>query len=394
MVDRVDSEFGETREGDERVTPIELILDVVFVLAFSAITAFMVLDHSWHGVFDALVILALLWRGWFGFAWLTSITNPESTAVRLAIFTAMGAFVVMALIIPRTFGSLAAQNHTRFLVSWFVVAYVVIRLVHIYLGLRSSRGDERSRRTVIRTSIGGAIAVVLLVSGVAVESIIASHVLWLLAVIVDYTFAFIFARFGWRLIAGHFAERHGLIVIIALGETILAAGVGAQNADLTDPFTIGLALLGVGLLATMWGAYFDGTEIAAERALVSAPAGLRQNIVAIRAYTLLHFPIVVGTVLIALGPKSAIAHPHQPLQAHTAGAFFGGLALFLLGHVGFRYITTKRLNVPRLSVGLLMIPLIAVGMARPAWESLVLVTAVMVALVSKQRGLWGARSRN
>ncbi len=347
----------------------------------------MVREQSWLGVIGGVVILALLWRGWFGFAWLTSIVDPESTTVRLAIFTAMGAFVVMALIIPAFGRQSPVDRHGVRLVYWFIAAYVVIRLVHIFLGLLASRGNPRSRRTVIQTSIGGAIAAVLLVLGPSAGSLIGGHVLWALAAIVDFAFVFIFSRLGWRLVAGRFAERHGLIVIIALGETILAAGAGAEAADLTHPPTLVLAVVGSVLLATLWGVYFDGTEIAAERALVAAPAGIKQNTLAGRAYSLMHFPLVLGTVLIALGPKSAIAHPHEPFQSHIAGAFFGGLALFLLGHVAFEYIATRRLNVPRLAVGLLALPFIEFGVVRPAWESLVFVTAIMAVLVSAQRGL-------
>jgi low temperature requirement protein LtrA len=304
----------------------------------------------------------------------------------------MGAFVVMALIIPAAFGREASADPNGRIVYGFVVAYIVIRMVHVFLGMRASRGDPQARGTVIRTSIGGVIAGLLLLWGCSAGSLIGGHVLWGLAVIADYAFAFIFSRFGWRLVAGRFAERHGLIVIIALGETILAAGVGAEHADVNDPPTLGLAMIGVALVASLWGVYFDGTETAAECALVAAPAGIKQNTMARRAYSLLHFPLVVGAVLIALGPKFAIAHPAEPFGLHVASAFFGGLALFLLGHVGFEYVTTKRLNVPRLAVGLLMAGLIAFGTVRPSWESLVLAASIMGVLVSGQR--WQrARSR-
>lgn len=385
MPDKVDRDAALA--GVERVTPIELILDVVFVLAFSEITAYTVREQSWLAVFDAVLFLAMLWRGWIGFSWLTSIVDPESTTVRLAIFTAMGAFVVMALIIPALGRQSPVDHHSGWLRYEFVAAYLVIRVVHTFLGLRASRGDERLRATVIRTVVGGAIAAVLLIAGCLTSSVVAAHALWVLAVVADYVFTYVLGRFVWRLVAGRFAERHGLIVIIALGETILAAGAGAEDADLTAAPTLVLAVVGLVLLATLWGAYFDGTEIAAERALVSAPAGITQNTLARRAYSLAHFPLVVGILLVALGPKTAIAHPHEPFPSHIAGAFFGGLALFLLGHVGFEHITTRRTNVPRLAVGLLVLPLIAVAVVRPAWESLVLATAIMAVLVSAQRGL-------
>lgn len=373
------------REGDERVTPIELIFDVVFVLAFSEVTAFLVREQSWTGLLQAMIIIALLWRGWFGFAWLTSVTDPESTAVRTAIFGAMSAFAVMALIIPQAFGKQVSANHDELLVFGFVYAYGVIRAVHLYLGLRASKGDRFVRPSVIRTSIGGLIAIVLLLIGCVTGPTVAGYVLWILAVIADYSFAFIFTRFRWRLVPSRFAERHGLIVIIALGETVLAAGAGAEAADVNDPPTLALAVVAVALLASLWGAYFDGTQIAAEQALLAAQPGKQQNDLARRAYSLLHFPLVMGAVLIAIGPKSAIAHPAEPFDSYVASAFFGGLAMFLLGHVGFEYISTKRLNVPRLVLGLVMIPMIAFGTARPAWESLVFASLTLALVVTPQR---------
>lgn len=384
-MESIDGQLKSARESDERVAPIELILDVAFVLAFSEITAHVVRQQSWLGVLDAVIVLALLWRGWLGFAWLTSIIDPDSAAVRVAVFIAMSAFVVMALIIPSFGSTLLSISRDRPLVYGFVVAHVVTRLVNTFLGLRAIRDDERSRRAVIGTAIGGVLSAALLFWGCATSSPLLSHTLWILAVIADYVFPFIFIRFRWRLVAGRFAERHGLIVIIALGETITAAAVGAQHADLKDPATLPLVVVSVFLLATMWGAYFDGTETAAERSLLRAPAGIAQNTMARQAYSMLHLPLVVGIVLVALGPESAIGHPHQPFDSQIAGAFFGGLALYLLAHVGFQYVTTRRLNVPRLAVGLLMAVLVPFGMVRPAWESVALATSIMAVLVWTQR---------
>ncbi len=366
--------FKLARDGDERVTPIELILDVVFVLAFSECTAYMVHRGSFLGIGDGLIILALLWRGWVGFSWFTSALDPNSTIVRLAIFTAMGAFLMMALSIPRAFGDLAFS---------FAAAYAVIRLVHMGLGHLASRRDSQFRTTVNRTAVGGVIAVALLALGAFLDGV-GGYVCWALAIIADYGIAATFSQFGWRLSTGHFAERHGLIVIIALGESILAIGDGAQVADV-DARTLLLGLTGVILVACLWGTYFDGTDAAAEHALVQTPPGIKQNTLARRAYSLLHFPLVVGDVLLALGLKSAVEHPTHPFERYVAAAFFGGLALYLLASVAFGYVTTRRLNTARLVVGLLMGALIPLGAAIPAWAALVAATAILGVLVAAQR---------
>ena len=388
MAVKISRYFTLAREGNERVAPIELILDVVFVLAFSECTEHMVHEGSWLSVGDAVIILALFWRGWSGFTWFTSAVDPQSTFVQLAIFTAMGAFGVMALTIPRSFGHHAFWNADGRMVYAFVAAYAVIRSVHFGLGLLVSRGDDLLRTTVNLTAIGGLIAIVLLICGAAVPGV-GGYVLWALAVVADYAIVFLVRRFGWRnamhqgratLAAGHFAERYGLIVIIALGETIL----GAEGAVL-NTLTVLLGLTGVALVAALWGTYFDGTDTAAEHALVRAPVGVTKYTLARWGYSIMHFPLVVGVLLIALGPKTTVAHPNHPFESQIAGAFFGGLALYLIGHAAFGFIMLRRLNVPKLAVGLLMAALIPFGIVRPAWESLALATLLMTVLVAAQR---------
>lgn len=353
--------------------PLELILDVVFVLAISQCTAFMVDEASWAGLAGGLVILAVLWRGWTGFAWLTSSVDPNSTPVRLVVFIAMGAFVVMALAIPRAFGGLAAA---------FVASYAVIRLIHMALGWVASRDDDMFRSTVRRNAVGGGVAVVLLAIGTVVDGTV-GWICWIAAVIADFVIAGMSSRVGWRLIAGHFAERHGLIVIIALGESILAIGVGAEIADVT-PTTLALALVGVAVVAALWWTYFDGVSVEAEHRLVATPAGPEQNDLARQGYSLLHLPMIAGDVLLALGIKFSIAHPDHALEPFAAGALLGGLAMYLLGNVAFGRRMTGRLNVPRLAVGVLVAALIPVATVIPAAAALVLAAAIMTVLIVAQ----------
>lgn len=366
--------FALGRRDEERVVPLELLLDVVFVLAISQCTALMVEEGSWAGLASGLVILAVLWRGWTGFAWLTSSVDPNSIAVRLVIFAAMGSFVVMALAIPRAFGDLATE---------FVVSYAAIRLIHMTLGYFASRDDAEFRSTVQRNAIGGGIAVVLLALGTVIDGP-AGYACWILAVLADFLVAATFSRVEWRLVAGHFAERHALIMIIALGESILAIGIGAKIADVSAP-TLALALVGVALVASLWWTYFDGVSVEAEHRLVAATPGREQNGLARLAYSLLHLPMVAGDVLLALGIKYSIAHPDHPLEPYAAGAFFGGLAMYLLGNVAFGWRMTGRLNVLRLVVALVLVALIPVGASIPAAASLIVATAIMVILVAAQR---------
>ena len=361
------------RKGEERVTPIELILDVVFVLAFSQCTDYVVTQGGWRGLGDVLFALALFWRGWVEFSWFASDFDPNAVVVRLSIFAAMGGFMMMAVTIPRAFGDFAFS---------FVAGYAVIRLVQIGLGQLASRHDPVFRTAVNRTAISGLVALALLFAGSFIDGFW-GYVCWALAIFADYVMA-VFSKFEWRLNAGHFAERYSLIVIIAMGESILAIGEGVNVAE-ADARTLLVAMTVVAFVLCLWATYFDGTDTAAEHALVNTPPGARQNELARRAYSLLHFPLVVGVIVLALGLESAVAHPSRPLDQHVTAAFFGGLALYLLACVAFGYVTTGVLNKPRLAVGVVMAAAAPLGATVAAWASVAAVTAILAVLVVAQR---------
>jgi low temperature requirement protein LtrA len=361
------------RTGDERVTPIELILDVVFVLGFSQCTDYMITQGGWQGIADGVITLALLWRGWVEFSWFGSDFDPNSVVVRLAIFTAMGGFLMMAVTMSRAFDDFAFS---------FVAAYAVIRLVQMGLGRLASRQDGVFRTAVNRSAISGLVGLTLLFAGSFIDGSW-GYVCWVAAIVADYVMA-VFTRFGWKLNAGHFAERYSLIVIIAMGESILSIGVGADVAH-ANGRTLLVAMTGVAFVAGLWATYFDGTDTAAEHILINTPAGVPQNALARRAYSLLHFPLVVGVIVLSAGLESAVAHPAHPLDQRFAAAFFGGLALYILACVAFGLITTKALNTPRLIVGSAMAMLIALGTTIPAWASLALATAMLAMLALSKR---------
>lgn len=373
MTDTAGRFFKLVRSGEERVTPIELIFDVVFVLGFSQTTEYIVTQGSWQSMGDALITLALFWRGWVEFSWFASDFDPNSAVVRLAIFAAMGGFLMMAVTIPRAFSDFAHS---------FVAGYAIIRLVQMGLGRLASRQDSAFRTAVNRNAFAGLVGLALLFVGSFIDGFW-GYVCWGLAIIADYVMA-IFTQFGWRLTAGHFAERYSLIVIIAMGESILSIGAGADVAH-PNARTLLVAMTGVAFVACLWATYFDGTDTAAEHALVNTPPGVQQNQLARRAYSLLHFPLVVGVLILALGLESAVAHPDHPLHQHIAVAFFGGLAFYLLSCVAFGYLTTKALNTPRLVVGILMAVMIPLCRTFPAWASLALATAILAVLVVGQR---------
>ena len=203
---------------EERVTPLELFFDLVFVLAITQCTALMSASPTWVGLAKGLLVLGVLWWSWVGYAWLTSVVDPEEGTVRLAMFAAMAALLVVALCVPRAFGGSALL---------FACAYAGLRAAHIVLFLVASRDDPALRHSVIGLAGSTAIGAGLLLAASSTDGAPQGG-LWALALLLDMAGPFFFGSEGWKLVPGHFAERHGLIVLIALGESIVAIGVGAQ----------------------------------------------------------------------------------------------------------------------------------------------------------------------
>jgi low temperature requirement protein LtrA len=312
------------RDG-ERVTSLELFFDLVFVLALTQCTALMARTPTWEGMLRALLILGVLWWSWGGYAWLTSVVDPEEGSVRLAMFAAMAALLVAALCVPRTFGEDALL---------FACAYGVVRAAHIALFVLASRDDEALRHSVVGLAGSTAVGVGLLVAAAFASGALQLG-LWGLALLLDMGGPFLFGADGWRLVPGHFAERHGAIIIIALGESIVAVGAGATAG--VDAGVVGAAVLGVVVAGALWWMYFDVVAIVAERRLLKAAEGRERNEIARDSYSYLHFPMVAGIALVAVGLKKTLGHVGDPLGLVPATAMLGGAALYLLAHVAFRW---------------------------------------------------------
>ena len=352
------------------MTPLELFFDLVFVLALTQCTALMAEDPSWENVVRGLLVLAVLWWAWVGYAWLTSVVDPEEGAVRFAIFGAMAGLLVVALCVPEAFGDLGLL---------FAVAYAVVRIGQIVLFVVASRDEPKLRQSVWGLAVSTAIAVTLLVIASFLDGL-PQGALWALALLLDMGGPYLFGSEGWKLVPGHFAERHGLIVIIALGESIVAIGVGAEGG--VDAGVVAAAALGIALAAALWWLYFDVVALVAERRLAKAAVGKEQNEVARDSYSYLHFPMVAGIVLLALGLKKTLEHVDDPLKLVPAVAMLGGVALYLLAHVAFRWRNVHRVSVQRIVCALALLALIPAAVELPALASLAITTALLWVLIA------------
>jgi low temperature requirement protein LtrA len=367
---------------DERVTPLELFFDLVFVLAITQCTALMATTPTWEGLAQGVLVLGMLWWAWVGYAWLTSVVDPEEGSVRLAIFAAMAALLVAALCVPHAFSDTALA---------FACAYVVVRAGQIVLFIVASRDDPVLRRAVLTGLVGStAVSSALLVVASMTDGGL-QLALWAAAIVLDMSGPLFFGQDGWKLVPGHFAERHGLIVLIALGESIVAIGVGAEHG--VDAGVVAAAVLGVAVAAGMWWLYFDVVAIVAARRLARAEVGREQNEMARDSYSYLHFPMVAGIVLLALGLKKTLGHVEDPLKLVPAFALLGGVAVYLLAHVAFRYRHIHTLNRRRLFGAAVLLALIPVAEELPALATLGILAALLVALIAYETHGYG-ESRN
>jgi low temperature requirement protein LtrA len=368
---------------DGRVSPLELFFDLVFVLALTQCTALMAHEPTWTGLAKGVAILGVMWWAWVGYTWLCSVVNPEEGSVRLLIFTAMAALLVVALAIPGAFGDDALV---------FALAYGIVRAMQVALLVVAGREDEGLRHSAVGLAFSTAIGVGLLTAASFTDGGL-QGALWAIALTLDVGGPLVIDSSGWRLMPEHFAERHGLIVIIALGESIVAIGVGAEVVGITAG-VIACAVFGTAIAGALWWLYFDVVALVAARRLENATPGKEQNEIARDSYSYLHFAMVAGIVLLALGLKKTLEHTDDPLKWVPATALLGGTALYLLAHVAFRWRNIHTLNRQRLALAIVLPLLIPIAHALPSLATLGGLAGILVALVAYEAIHFGeARER-
>ena len=357
------------RGDDERVTPLELFFDLVFVLAITQCTALMAHENSWEGIAKGMLVLGILWWAWVGYSWLTSVVDPEEGTVRLVIFGAAAALLVAALSVPTAFDESAGI---------FAGAYAIVRAAHIWLFILASRDDPALRTSVKGLAVSTAIGCGLLGAAAFTDGTL-QGALWALALLLDMGGPYFFGTEGWKLVPHHFAERHGLIVLIALGESVVAIGAGADRR--VDGGVVAAAVIGMVVAAALWWLYFDVVALVAARRLVNAAAGSERNAVARDSFSYLHLPMIAGIVLIALGVKKTLAHTGAELHSVPAAALLGGAAIYLLAHVAFRWRNVHRFSGQRVIAAAGSVALVPIAAHVAALLTLALLAAVLTTVV-------------
>ncbi|HEY8173395.1 MAG TPA: low temperature requirement protein A [Dehalococcoidia bacterium] len=358
----------QTARG-QRVTPLELFFDLVFVFALTQVASFLSHNPTWGGLLRGMLLLGMLWWAWSAYAWLTNAFDPEEGAVRLAMFAAMAAMLVVALATPRAFAGDAVI---------FGVAYFVVREMQLALYLFASRGDHDLFHAVMWVVPAATLGAVLLVVASFFDGW-AQLACWGAALAITYIGALLHHMRGWRISAEHFVERFGLVIIVALGESIVAIGVGASGLAL-DAGVIAAALLSITVIACLWWSYFDWVMYVTEATLARL-TGVARAAFARDAYSFLHLPMVAGIVLFAFGLKTTLADVDGALGTIAALGLCGGVALYLLAHVALRLRIGGGLGRGRPIATVLLLCLIPLAKIVPALVALGLVALVSVALI-------------
>jgi low temperature requirement protein LtrA len=357
-------------EPEQRVTPLELFFDLVFVFAITQVTSLMSESPTWEGMAEGLLVLAAIWWAWAAYSWLTNTIDPEEDLARLSMFAAMAAMLVVALATPKAFGDDGVL---------FGCAYLAVRVLHVVVYAYASR-DVNIRGAVYRFAPTAITAPALLIIAGTLDGL-PQAALWAGALALDYAGPAIAGMEGWQVFPAHFAERHGLIVIIALGESLVALGVGASETIELNSGEIAAAGFGLVIVAALWWAYFDVVALVAERKLREAQ-GVARNALARDSYSYLHLPMIAGIVLLALGVKKALGDPGEPLDTVPAVALCGGVALYLLAHIAFRLRNLSTLNRQRLVTAVVCAALIPVATAFAAVVAVGIVAGLCTSLIA------------
>jgi low temperature requirement protein LtrA len=370
---------GGQAERVERVSTLELFFDLVFVFTITQLTAVLSDDPTWRGLLRVVLMLGVIYYMYGGYAWLTNAVAADRAARRLLLLGGMAAYLVLALAIPRAFseGDIA-----------FGVAYLVI--VSIHHGLFTRTGLDYTFRAILRVAPFNLGAALLVLAAVVVEGT-AAYLLWAAAFALEWVTPRVAGVGGFRITPAHFVERHGLVVIIALGESIVAIGIGAADLPV-DLALASVAVLGLLLAACLWWTYFGGDDTRAERALAAVPDEER-GWVSIQAFGYWHLLMLLGIITLAAGLKDAIGHAFDPLDlAHTL-MLSGGVALFLAGDVLFRHTLRLGPSTLRATAAALALATVPLGLVVPAVAQLAVLVLVLAGSLLAEARLAGSPDR-
>jgi low temperature requirement protein LtrA len=355
---------SETQQQDpQRVTTLELFFDLVFVFTLTQLTTVLFEAPNGRGLLRVVVMLGVIWWMYGGYAWMTNAVDTNTTPRRLVLFTAMGAYFVLALSIPDAFGG------TRLA---FGIAYLLVVVMHSALFTQATVAS--AVRAILTLAPLNLIAALVVIMGGALGGT-AQYVLWGAAGLYEWATPLFRVTSGFLIAPAHFVERHGLVVIVAIGESVVAIGFGASQLPI-DGSLVAVAVVGLALSACLWWLYFGGDDERAEHALTALPQFERAQ-ASLSAFGYWHMPMLLGIIAIAAVEREATAHPFSSLTWARAAILGGGVAAYLAGDVAFRAVLGIGRGRWRAIGTILSLLVIPVGV----WVSPFAETAVLVAVL-------------
>ncbi|HET8784619.1 MAG TPA: low temperature requirement protein A [Candidatus Limnocylindrales bacterium] len=366
MVDRVRRSFRAS--GAQAVTFVELFFDLVFVFAVTQLTAVTAHDLTPAGILRSILLGWLIWWAWTQFTWTLNPADTTHPTVRIVTLAATAVALVMSASVQHAFGEDAL---------WFALPYVVVRVLG--MGLQIQVELERAGEShggVIRWVSFSVIGLILVLVGAVADPSLRPWI-WLLAIVADVVAAALAGRNAvWDMDAAHLSERHGLFVIIAIGESLIIAGTAVANVERTVPLeaAAGAAIL---VAALLWWTYFGWLKEALEHAFAAVPPE-RNGPVARDAFSLAHFPLIAGIVGFAVALEEIGAHPDEPASPAALASLGVGVALFVASSALSLRLCGGRVLLGRLAfLAAMMAGLVLVAPLAPVWPLLVVAAALL-----------------
>lgn len=374
-----------TGQNASRVTTFELFFDLVYVFAFTQVSRLMAETHSATGILQALIVLSLMWWTWVGFSWISNQASADQPFLRTVMTLAMIAVFIAALTIPEAYDDLDGGWNGPLV---FAGAYAAVRTIHIGLYLVVARADPAMRRQVVIFMAAMVPAVTLIFIGAVIGGD-AQLWVWLAAMIYELVATRVGSVIGqgWRLpSAEHWAERHGLVVILALGESIVAIGVGVAREPIDLQIMLGSAA-SVVISVLLWWSYFARLAAFGEHALLRRD-GQARALLGADAYSYAHFVIIAGIIVTALGIEDAMKHidAAEPFGWFGAIALGAGIAMFAAGTVVFALLVGLRRPIMRAVEAVLLIAAIPLLAAAPPLAALMIAVSLtgIVAIIESR----------
>ncbi|ADD43920.1 low temperature requirement protein A [Stackebrandtia nassauensis] len=355
---------------DQKVSTLELFFDLVFVFTVTQLTHVVAHDFT-SGVIQTLLMFAVIWYMYSAYAWMTNAVPPQRPARRVLLLVAMAGWFVIALAVPDAFHGTGV---------WLGAGMVVVVVLHGLMYLQSTN------RILVFLSVNLTGAILIVIAGF--QHGLPQYLLWTAALVVMWLGPALTGQEGFPLHPGHITERHGLVVIVALGESIIVVGsgalkVGEKTGELNGQI-ISVAILGLALTACLWWAYFTADAVRAEHALVSTGDQVRRTRMVLLGFFFSHIPILLGIVGMAAGLGDAIGKATKPLAGGPGIALGAGVALFLLGSVLFRISLRLPAGTVRIVAVVLSLATIPLGRVAAVWQLVALFGILLAVVITEE----------